>query len=134
MITHLAKSLSSYFLSHSFISEKEYHIYTYCFEIILSGIIAWGSIISIAIVTQNTYITILYIFSFFMFRHLAGGYHAKTHLNCYLISLTSYLLFLVISNLVPIEYYLTISYSFMFIASLILFFLAPIDHKNNPFF
>lgn len=133
MMNQLAQKLSSFFVLHDLISSDEQHIYTYCFEIILSSIFAWGSVICIAILANLIFPTILYMGGFFIFRSLAGGYHAKTHLNCYFLSLTTYLLFLFVAKLSPVSGYWIVSIIFIVIATPTLFFLAPVDHKNNPF-
>lgn len=132
-MNQLAQRISSFFVLHSLISSDEQHIYTYCFEIILSSILAWGSVICIAIFTNKVLPTFLYMGGFFIFRSLSGGYHAETHLKCYLLSLTTYILFLLIVHLIPVSNYWIASIVFIAIASPVLFFLAPVDHKNNPF-
>ena len=133
MMNQLAQKLSSFFVFHGLIFSDEQHIYTYCFEIILSSIFAWGSVICIAILANLIFPTVLYMGGFFLFRSLSGGYHAKTHLNCYLLSLTTYLLFLFTAKFLPVSTYWIISIAFIVVASPTLFFIAPVDHKNNPF-
>ena len=132
-MNQLAQKLSSFFVFHGLISYDEQHIYTYCFEIILSTIFAWGSVICIAILANLIFPTVLYMGGFFLFRSLSGGYHAKTHLNCYLISLMTFFLFLFTAKFLPANGYWIVSIAFIMIASPTLFFLGPVDHKNNPF-
>ncbi len=132
-MNQLAQRISSFFVSHSLLPKNEEHIYTYCFEVILSGLFAWGSILILAILTHTLFPTLLYIGGFFIFRRYAGGYHAETHLKCYLLSLATYLFFLILTKFIPESYYLNTCIVFIVIASLNLLCFSPIEHKNNPF-
>ena len=126
-----AKRISSFLVSKSFITQQEHHIYSYCFEILLSSIVFWGLIFIVAFLTGTIHPTILYLFGFCVFRRIAGGYHASTHLRCLLLSIFFHLLFIALLYLAIPNKYINI---FLLIFAYCIFLLfAPIDHKNKPF-
>lgn len=133
MIQQLSDNLTSFFVDKSLISIEEKHIYAYCFEVFLSTILSWGSVVALAVVTNTVFPTVCYMLCFFFFRGVAGGYHATTHLNCYILSMLTFLLFLIGQAILPQQSYLMISSFFIICSTFIILFLAPVEHKNNPF-
>lgn len=127
----LAKSISSFLVSKSFITQQEHHIYSYCFEILLSEIIFWSAIFIIAFILGLIYPTIIYLLGFCLFRSIAGGYHASTRFRCFLLSISFYLLFILFFLYLSTSK--NICFFFIIFAYLSFFFFAPIDHKNKPF-
>ena len=79
----------------------------------------------------------MFYFSFITIRKFAGGYHAKTPIKCYIISVVSSTIILVLINIIPIivsrfrfiEYFLLILGLFSLI---IICYLSPLDTINNP--
>jgi len=128
-----AERLSSLLVTKSYIKAEEQHIYSFCFEVIFSGIAFWGSMLLFALLTNTVLPTALYLCSFCLFRHIAGGYHASTHFRCFMMSTVCYALFFLALVLVPKHCYLTLSFLFIAISYCAFLFFAPIDHINNPF-
>ena len=128
-----AERLSSLLVTKSYIKAEEHHVYSYCFEIIFSSIAFWGSMLLLAVLTNNLLPTVAYLASFLLFRHTAGGYHASTHFRCFMMSVVCYLIFFLAITFIPSHLYLTLSFLFIGISYITFLTLAPIDHKNNPF-
>lgn len=133
MITQWANMLSSFFIRKSLIAEDEEEIYEFCFEIFLAAALGWGSLFLLAAITGILKPFICYIFWFCIFRNAAGGYHADSHWKCYLISIVTFLLFLLVQYVVPESIYASCAFCFTIISILIFFLLAPVEHPNNPF-
>lgn len=89
MLTKLAQRISLFFISKGTIREDERQIYDYCFEIMLSTILNFCSVIVIAIITKTVFFTLCFIVGFMIIRATAGGYHAETHMACLLILIVS---------------------------------------------
>lgn len=133
MILQLANHLTDFFLGKSFITIEDRESYAYSFEVIFSAILSWGSIFLIAVLTKTFGTAFFYIISFCCFRGTAGGYHASTHLKCYLLSMITFLIFLLAQFLLPEQYIIEVCCFLTCISSVILFLFSPIEHKNNPF-
>lgn len=133
-MTHqLANYLTNFFLKKSLITIDNKENYIYSFEIFFSAIISWGSIFVIAFLTKTFYATFCYVVSFCCFRGAVGGYHASTHLKCYLLSMTTFFCFLLAQFLLPKQYTIAICCILLCISSIIFFLFSPVEHKNNPF-
>ena len=73
--------------------------------------------------------SIIFLLSYMPLRSFCGGYHAKTHMHCYICSI------IMITGILLIAKYFTfdiIVYEFLLLISLILIFLlAPIEDRNK---
>lgn len=96
-------------------------------------IVSWGSILIIAMLTNTLWVTACYIGTFCLLRSVAGGYHASTHRQCYLLSVGAYLLFLLVRFYLPTQYVSVICCLLAAFSIVILLKLAPLEHPNNPF-
>lgn len=133
MTQKLANYLTDFFLKNSLIAIEDKESYVYSFEVFFSAVISWGSIFLIAFFTKTIYATFCYVVSFCCFRGTSGGYHASTHLKCYLLSMTTFLLFLLAQFWLPKQYTIEICCLLLCISSIIFFLFSPVEHKNNPF-
>lgn len=132
MLAKLSKKMTLFFIKKKVIEENKREIYDYCFEILLSTIINMSAIIIIAIATRTYLELFLYVFSFMVLRATAGGYHAKTHIGCFLILMFFYLGFLLMVKLMPIITLRYFSIAYSIISLILVFLLAPIESFNNP--
>lgn len=132
MITHFAKKISHFFIKKNVISQKDFDIYVYSFELLISTLINFVMIISIAIFSRKVTETIFYIVAFIPLRIFAGGYHADTHERCLLILLISYLVFLILISCVSIYLSIIISLVSLGLANIIIYIYAPVEDPNNP--
>lgn len=75
------------------------------------------------------YPSILFLLSYMSLRSFCGGYHAKTHLQCYVYSV------IMITSILLIAKYFTFNilvYEFLVLVSLVvIFLLAPVEDKNK---
>lgn len=131
MIYKLSKTIAYFFVRQKFISDKQLITYTYCFEIFISTILFWCSIFFLAWYTNLLIPSILYYFTFYCFRTTIGGYHANTHFRCYVLSIATFILFLLFAKFLPNKFYFTLL--FFVLSSIIIIRYAPVAHINKPF-
>ena len=112
------------------ISERE--IYSYGFEYIFSLTLSIIVVIVTALVLDVRVEALGFIIGFATLRGSSGGYHSSTHLMCQITSFAVFLIAMLSSNYIS---YLRPSMVVMIctLLSLIVFELAPIEHKNRPF-
>ena len=96
LLTYICNELAVYLYTSHIIKNEEISVYRYGLELFLSSFITTLVMLIIGALFNSFLITALYIVIFFCFRPLCDGYHAKTYLQCFLISLAFYLLLLVI--------------------------------------
>ena len=114
-----------------------FEIYVYGFELLLSSLIETGAIILIGCLFGKFLETILFLLSFSSIRFFSGGYHAKSYLRCFIVTLISYFLILLmtdtLSYLSP-NYIVLIAFAII-IYSLILFIkICPVRSNGKTIF
>lgn len=114
-----------------------FEIYVYGFELLLSSLIETGAIILIGCLLGKFLETILFLLSFSSIRFFSGGYHAKSYLRCFIVTLISYFLILfmtdTLSYLSP-NYIALIAFAII-IYSLILFIkICPVRSNGKTIF
>lgn len=132
MINHLSKSIALFFAKKNIISYDELDSYIYGFQIIFSTILNWSVIFLIMIYTSKFIETILYVCSILILRHHTGGYHAKTPIRCCILSVSAYILVLLVLNLSMSTNVMLCAIILLIISLICILRFAPIAHKNNP--
>lgn len=126
--------ISQKFLNSGLLEEDDVDVMAYYLENIISLSLVTFSIIGIAILTGLYKESVLYFLIFYVGRHCCGGYHAQTHFRCYMLTMGTYLLFLLVtigfknvgnSNVIMI---------FMItVINVLIFAFAPADSENKRF-
>lgn len=92
MIERLAVTLSSAWVEAGVVKQSDVPLYRYGLELLLSTLANVLIIIVISIASGHTWAFVPYLLSFIPIRSFAGGYHAKTHWLCILLSTGVFLL------------------------------------------
>lgn len=133
MYEQLSKRITNILIRNRIISEKEKEIYIYSFQIILSSFISSLFIIIWSLLFKQIFNTIIFFIGFFLCRKFSGGYHAKSHVGCFLFTQTLFISYLSLISFTNIlESKLTFILVTLFTNIIILTF-APIDNGNKPF-
>lgn len=130
----LSMYISKKFLNYGLLQDDDVDVMAYYLENMISLSLVILSIIGIAIVTGLCKESALYFLTFFIGRYCCGGYHAKTHLRCYMLTMGTYLLFLLLTVAFENAGEPCIAISFIIVAANILMLLfAPADSENKRF-
>ena len=132
MITKLSKKVSFYFSQNKMIESNDREVFEYSFEVLFSTFVNFGAIAVIAFLTNSVSVTALYLLGFIPMRLIAGGYHAKTHLRCFVLLLVNYSLFLSIVRLVPMEIANFTALIVLAGSIILILILAPVADQNKP--
>lgn len=129
MLDKLITASTNYLIRQQVIDEVDRDVYDYGFHSLYNNIIDLASIIIIAVWLRQVPQTILYHLSFIVIRQTAGGFHAKTHLRCFVISTIIWMFSLWGISLT--------SSSIIYIALaglsvMLIWMKAPIEHVNSP--
>ena len=95
------------------IDKDDISIYAYNLQVFLERTIAFAGIFIIAGVIGYLLETVIFVVSFSLIREFAGGYHCKTFLGCFFLSMVTILLS------IPMVMYFRTSISIYFIAVLL---------------
>lgn len=98
--------------------------------LILADMINFSLVLLIGILTKSFFESVAYIIVFWTVRRFSGGFHAKTHLVCRLVTVGTYVLILIASKFINDHYIITNIICCVFsIITMLLF--APIKHPNK---
>lgn len=130
MFTRSAEAITLKLLENNIITSEQYEICRFGFKQGLTIILNVITVIVIGIVVGEFGQAILFIGLYSPLRSNAGGYHARTSLQCYI-----YSIFLMIAILLVMKY-LVITYFICFVITItscvMIFILAPVEDVNKP--
>lgn len=128
MFLKIIKRTVNYWVDKKIIDDFDRDIYEYGFELVLSSVINIVVVIVMSIFIKKLYESIILLGVVIPLQSCGGGYHAKTHLNCFLIM---YIGWWIVIQIIP---YITLVMAiFTVIISLIIIFaVAPVTHENVP--
>ena len=132
MIDQLSMSIARFFVSKKLIPENELDSYAYGYQVILISIINWSSILIIAILTHSLIDTLFYMLPIVILRRHTGGYHARSYAQCYILSISFYLIVLLLTRFIPAAAVYAIAPVISVITYISILKYAPIEHANNP--
>ncbi len=133
MYNKISQKITKMLTRLKIVKNDEFEIYKYGFELIFAFSFTILVILSISLLLNMFIETILYLSGFFVVRIICGGYHAKHHYSCFLLTISSYILFLIVYCFFEQKIYsnsITIPLTIFSAVQIVLF--APIEHHNNP--
>lgn len=88
------------------------------------------SIITLGLLCGMVKESIIYMLAFVPLRNYAGGYHARTHVRCYLYSMLMITVILLAMKLLILDFWV---YALMMaVGTVTIFCLAPVEDENKP--
>lgn len=134
MITFLSKCISHFLCNNNVITEEDFSIYQYGFEIIFSTILGFLITIGIGFLLRMEILSILYYIIFVTLRQLTGGYHADSYFKCNLIfTAVSFVTMGMTQLSVDSKQYTFIFYLILIGTSLaVIWIYSPVENKHKP--
>lgn len=133
MYKKFSQKITEKYVKSGLISADDSEIYKYGFELLISLLSTTIIIILISLFIGKFVETLLYLTGFFSVRAICGGYHAKHHCTCFITTIFSYLMFLLLSFCFSSKPDINIAAGLMTGVSFVLITaFAPIEHPDNP--
>lgn len=132
MISYIADELSLCLVANKIIPIEKRKYYTYGIELILNDLLIFIIVISVALITNTIWISILFSFSFCLLRTYTGGYHSRSYARCCGTAMVNYLSLLVFNSVLG-EYRLYAGIIMMAFSVPIVWRFSPIKHDNHLF-
>lgn len=130
MIKSLSDKITSNLVANGIVEHEEQDIYTYGIHQGIFMIINVLTVIIIGLLFGMIWESLFFIIAYMPLRTYAGGYHAKTPIRCYIMSVLMIILVLLVIRIVPWTNYIVILMSG--ISGCIIFLLAPVEDRNKP--
>jgi len=132
MLKTLAKDMALSYYSDKAHDEGDIEVYAYGFERLVSSSAQVLFFLVLGLIAGQFFTTIAFLTAYMPLRNSIGGFHAKTHLRCFLTFFIIYLAHLAIIFLVPIEMISILALSFAAVSALPIFLYAPLSDINRP--
>lgn len=127
---NILKSFADWLIKTETLSEEERDNFEYGLQQGLTILVNVFTVVLIGLAFNMLWQSIVFLIAYIPLRSFAGGYHARTQLRCYLLSIQ-----LIISVLMVIRFisWTTIMILTMLLISVIIVLaLAPVEDKNKP--
>lgn len=125
----ISKKLTNWLISKKVIAVEEKEVYEYGIFQMIVNMIDTLSILALAILFNELTATFCYIVCFCMLRKYAGGYHAKTLIGCYGMTIGFTLLMLITIKVFKVP--LMVILSAWLVSLIIIFLFAPVQNRNK---
>lgn len=132
-MNYFIKNLAQRLETYQIISNEEYNIYYYGFEILFSTVFTSLSILFISCIMDSIIFGVIYLFITMPLRFTLGGYHADTYIRCFLVSNMLYCTISILINLC-LSLHLPISTAcfFLLLSSIYLYCSKPTRNPHHP--
>ncbi|HBF4443216.1 TPA: accessory gene regulator B family protein [Clostridioides difficile] len=132
MFKKMAIKITTILVDNNLINIKEYHIYSYGFEVIIASFINIIFALSLSLIFHKFIHVLIFLICYSSIRQFSGGYHANNHKSCIFIFLIIVLITIYASNYINTVKHFPIIIIFLLLNYFSILFLAPLEHKNNP--
>lgn len=127
----LVDKIVNLLIKYGVVNRDDTDVYKYCVESLIEKIVFFSIILSVGCLLKKILVTILFLIYFSFLRTYAGGFHMKTSLQCFCMSIISYffcieMIYLINKMDVKMQFGFTIAVSFL------ICIFAPVENVNNP--
>lgn len=132
MINKISSKIVEILIKHSLVENEDKELYLYGFFILLSQILYFIIVITIGILFNVIFESIIFYITFQFIRRYAGGYHAKTETRCEILSTLSILCCIVLIKLSKMYDIRIVLLSVSLVFAVLIFILSPLDTPEKP--
>lgn len=127
----VSEKISNVLWEQGILKKDDKNICSYGLDILISSVAEVTAILIISLLVNNFRETAVFFAAFIPLRIFAGGYHAKTRMRCFFVSLAVYAVFSVVVRTIPAGKYSLLSIISAPISLAIVLAFAPVVHKNK---
>lgn len=129
MLLRMSEKITDIFVENEIIANENREIYRYGIQQGIMLLLNFFTLLIIGLIHGMIFEVLIFILAYIPLRSYAGGFHAKTHMKCYSVSVI-----IINAVLLTIKYSrITISIYFLlaFFSLIIIFILAPVEDENK---
>lgn len=126
----IANKISVLLINRGICDKSNLPVIQYGLELIVTYLLGVLCLVIFSLLLGHPFAWFYFILGFAPLRTSAGGYHARTHFGCYLVSTLTYVFCLGFSLSVSPKYFLLMVG--LFISFIIICILAPVEAENKP--
>ena len=130
MFTKTAKQLVAHMEENQIIKSEDRELYIYGLNQGLSILLNLATALGIGLLFDSFFQLVVFMTAYIPLRSYAGGYHAKTPLRCYIISVVILIIVSISVKYVVLE--ILTYFIIAFISMTIIAFFSPVGDSNKP--
>ncbi len=130
MITSISKHIAQFFLKKEIIDIERLPVYQYGFEMMVSLIVGFASVILSGIILGEFLGSLLFYILFIGVRLFTGGFHADSYFKCKVTLVICCTSVLIAYKYINFSLFIIFILSLIFLITVIL--LSPVEHPNAP--
>lgn len=127
----VCERIVNWLLEKECITEKESCFYRYCLECVIEQLLFFVTFLFVGVAVGKGEECFWFLVTFHLLRSTAGGWHAETAEKCKFFSLITYVIIIVLLEILPKNYFVFDAIIY-FCSLLFVFRFSPIDTKNRP--
>ncbi len=131
MISKLTQIITQLLIESNIVDNKDFDLYNYGLFIFISETFLFIYCLIVGAILKIALPSLLFCSMFFLVHRFAGGFHAKTELHCLIITLSFFLISIVLIKL-GTQLNCIILISIYVCCSIILILLSPADTPQKP--
>ena len=132
VIVALAERITGYLVSKNIITEEEYDVYKYGYEILTSSLLGVFIIIVSSIILDCMDIAVFFLCVFCGVRTFCGGFHADSYIKCNTIFVSIFVFInYIVKYLYSISNVKVLLIIMCFISTLVIDIFAPLENPNK---
>ena len=132
MLHKLAEDISFYLITNKVIDIEDRDIYIYGLELLLSTLSTSISILILGLLIGEWILALAYLCVYFFLKSFTGGYHAKRYYECYIYSISVFIVLIIAKNIIAAIYKPVVGLFSLIFSIIVVFKFAPVTNKNNP--
>jgi len=133
MYAKICKIISNNFLKNGIITLDTQEVFEFGLETIIGKVVTISLLLITGLLLNKPVESVMYYICFKYSRKQAGGYHASTYTKCNSLYLITFIVCILLSNIIIISNFENLTFiiiSISVLGSVIL--LSPINNHNNP--
>jgi len=128
----ISEKTTALLISQKIVQVEDKEIYEYGFDLILADLFNFSMILFVGGACGQLVPAVMYLLVFVGLRSFCGGYHAKTHLRCHIVTIGVFVFFLILLNMPQLTDRKALLLWGDFIALIPVLLFSPITHANKP--
>lgn len=129
MLYKISARLADRLLNRGAIAAEKKDIYVYGFQLLISFLFSTSLVLLIGAVFGKIGETLAFLIVYILLRSFSGGYHANSYAVCTIVTISVYLIIILMSSLINVN---LIAYLSLLLCGIILLaFMAPVRHPNK---
>lgn len=132
IIDRIANQLTQKLIDHNAVKFDDFDVYYYGIQLMIEIIINAIGLFLLALIFGYIKEAVVYLSFFILLRTYSGGYHAKTYLNCFVMTAVSTFSLIWLAHILVIYSTTLILIPILLIAVILVYLLAPVESENKP--